>query len=86
MGFTKEDIKIVETAIKHYDNKERGLAIRQMRKIPFFKAEINWFASWIIQDMDKQDKGINENRAREYLAQALNWVKTHQKDDLNEEQ
>ena len=79
MSFNQQDIKIVEQAIDFYDNNERNNAIQEMKKIPFFKVEINWFIMSIIEDLDYQDKGIKHNRAREYLVQALNWVKTHQK-------
>lgn len=80
MTFNKADIKTVEKAISHYENKERNLAIQEIKKIPFFAYEINWFIMSIIEDMDYADKGINHNRASEYLTEALNWVKTHQGD------
>ena len=76
--FTQSEIKIVENAITFYTNNERNNAIQEMKKIPFFKTEINWFIISIIEDLDYKDKGIEHNRAREYLVQALNWVKTHQ--------
>lgn len=84
MSFKESDIQIIEDAIKYYDNKERNLAIQKLKEIPFFAQEINWFIMSIIQDLDYQDKGWNKNSAREYLVQALNWVKTHQGDDKNE--
>lgn len=79
MNFSKQDIETIEKAIVYYDNNERNNAIQEMKKIPFFKIEINWFIMSIIEDLDYKDKGIEHNRAREYLVQALNWVKTHQK-------
>lgn len=84
MKFKVEDVAIVNQAIEHYDNNERNLAIQKMQEIPFFKTEINWFIMSIIEDADYADKGITHNRAREYLVQALDWVKKHQGSDLNE--
>lgn len=84
MAFSQKDIKIIERAITYYDINERNNAIQELKKIPFFKSEINWFIMSIIQDLDYKDKGVNRNSAREYLVQALDWVKTHQKGDKNE--
>ena len=84
MKFKVEDIAIVNQAIEHYDNNERSLAIQKMQEIPFFKTDINWFIMSIIEDLDYADKSITHNRAREYLIQALDWVKKHQGSDLNE--
>ena len=84
MKFSQQDVKIIEQAIEHYDNNERNLAIQKMQEIPFFKAEIDWFIMSIIEDLDYADKGTTHNRAREYLIQALDWVKKHQGSDLNE--
>lgn len=77
--FTQSDIKIVENAIRFYTNNERNNAIQELKKIPFFKSDINWFIMSIIQDLDYKDKGIIKDNAKEYLAQALKWTKTHQK-------
>ena len=77
--FTQSDIKTVKNAIRFYTNNERDNAIKEMKKIPFFKTEINWFIMSIIQDLDYANKGINKNNAYEYLEQALKWVKNHQK-------
>ena len=81
MNFSKQDIETIKKAIIYYDSNERNNAIQEIKKIPFFKAEIDWFIMSIIEDLDYQDKGIKHNRAKEYLVQALNWVKTHQKGD-----
>ena len=82
--FEQKDIEIIQRAISYYDIKERNNAIQEMKKIPFFKTEINWFIMSIIEDLDYADKGITHNIAREYLVQALDWVKKHQRSDLNE--
>lgn len=84
MTFNQKDIEIIEKAITYYDINERNNAIQELKKISFFKSEINWFIMSIIQDLDYKDKGVNRNSAREYLVQALDWVKTHQKGDKNE--
>lgn len=84
MKFNRQDIKIIEQAIEHYNNNERSLTIQKMQEIPFFRAEIDWFIMSIIEDLDYADKGITHNRAREYLVQALDWVKKHQGSDLSE--
>lgn len=83
--FKQKDIKIVQQAISYYDNNERNNAIQEMKKIPFFKTEISWFIMSIIEDLDYKDKGIEHNRTREYLVQALNWVKSHQKGGITNE-
>lgn len=78
MSFNKEDIQIMEKALEYYDNNERNNAIKQISKIPFFKHDINWFIGCMIQDLDYADKGIKRNDAREYIVQAIEWIKKHQ--------
>lgn len=77
--FTQNDIKHIKQANNHYDNDEIEKCIKELKQITFFKSDINWFIGLIIEDMDK-----NSNRAKEYLLQALDYVREHFKEQNNE--